>query len=296
MMTDKPKVEFTEKDLSTKSLDDKVREVWDNMLADLVDLDLLHTSWAFTVSALDHSLPYRPRAPAMIISTPTSPHKSLWHRRLRNAFPHLAIVDEVHQSYRSLDRFHLHDYQREAIDSLLRHPVRAAEFEALGAIGMHVCYEGDDLNIGHVPMTIRTLRDNILPWPEEAYFEYPSIGGQFNFGEIYGVNLIEDVYPAPPKAKAKDWNKDAAFWYRSAMSSKHGMNMAVAAYRAKKNIYSPEFDWANRPEARFRMHVIKHVSVGTVGHIDWGNNRIKHARPYWPGYLAECIRTAIKSL
>ncbi|MNY68085.1 hypothetical protein D3C86_2057920 [compost metagenome] len=44
---------------------------------------------------------------------------------------------------------------------------------------------------------------------------------------------------------------------------------------------------------RRKLHTIKHVNVGTVGHIDWGNNRMMRTRPSFPGYLADCIRAAI---
>lgn len=311
-MTNKPKVELTERDLSTKSLDDQMREAWDQMFE---GEDRAFTEAMF--NALDHCPPYRPGAPVMVLSTPTSPHKSLWHRHFREAFPHLVIADEVHHPYKPLDRSHLHEHQALAMSWLDNHPAMVAHYNANGSISIDTeSYTRQGMNLERMPMIVRPrlgfgghmdrdardaetiehlrrMRNNIRPWPEESYFEYPSIGGQFKlFG--FDVNLIEDEYVAPPKKKAKDWDDKAQFWYRSAMGSKHNMNLAIAAYRAKnKDIYNPGFDWQNQHEARRNLHHIKHVNVGTVGHVDWGNNRMKRARPYWPGYLAECIRTAI---
>lgn len=310
-MTNKPKVEFKERDLSTKSLDDQMRDAWDNMFD---GEDRAFTEAMF--NAIDHCPPYRPGAPVMLLSTPTGPHKSWFNRHYRDAFPHLVIADEVHRPSQPLDRSHLHEHQALAMSWLDNHPAMRMEIDACAGVSFD--FETRPYSIGHLPMFVRPLRgiglgghisrdvrgadtiehlrrlrNGIRPWPEESRFEYPSIGGQFKF--VHDSVFIEDEYVAPPKA-AKDWNKGAAFWYKSAMGGKHNMNLALALFRAtKKDVYSPEFDWENQYEARRKLGFIKHVNVGTVGHIDWGTNRYKRTRPYWPGYLADCIRTAIKT-
>lgn len=312
-MTNKPKVKLTERDLSIgiephKSLDDQMREAWDQVFE---DEDRTFTEKM--IAAVGGSK--TSGAPVFVLSAPTGPNKSVFNRHFRDAFPGHFMVDEAHIPYKPLDRSHLHEHQALAMSWLDNHPAMRMEIDACAGVSFD--FETRPYSIGHLPMFVRPLRgtgfgghvsrdardadtiehlrrlrNGIRPWPEESRFEYPSIGGQFKF--VHDSVFIEDEYVAPPKA-AKDWNKGTAFWHKSAMGGKHNMNLALALFRATKKDYSPEFDWENQYEARRKLAFIKHVNVGTVGHIDWGTNRYKRTRPYWPGYLADCIRTAIKT-
>lgn len=291
-MTNKPKVELAEKDHS-QTLEERIQAAWDSMFD---GEDRAFTEAMF--KSLDYAnLPHRPGTPILLISTPTSPDKSIFNRRFRDVFPGHFIVDEAHKPYKPLDRSHLHQHQIEAMRWLDDHPLMQAELNTFGGISFVTEMQHQPFNIGHTPMALRSLRKGIRPWTEEVRFPYIGYTGfEDQFESAHDSVFIEDRYVAPPK-KRKSWDKDAEFWYKSGMSGKHTTNLALAAYRAsKKNIYNPEFNWQDQHEARRKLHYIKHVNVGTAGHIDYGNNRIRHPRPYWPGYLAECIRTAIKSL
>lgn len=121
-------------------------------------------------------------------------------------------------------------------------------------------------------------------------FGYPQ--HQMILNPLRGVSVIEDHYVAPPK-QPKDWASNP--WIRSAMGGKSAMSLLQSMYRSTRpDIYQPAFDWENHSwAARQKLHTIKHVNVGTVGHIDWGTNRLNRTRPCFPGYLADCIRAAI---
>lgn len=311
-MTNKPNVKLTETDLSRPSLDDQMRESWEYLWSK-EDEKLL------TAIGLSMARPHYADAPVFVFGGPTSPNKShIYEKYMRNAFPKHQVLDERHVS--PAKPFTLHSHQQATLDWICARPHVHTEIDAFGGINIDTeSYFRQGMN-AHLPMfvrpmrsgfgghmdsdardadtieNIRRLRNAIHHWPEESYFEYPSIGGQFKlFSEHFGFNIISDEYVAPPKPEAKDWDKNARHWYKAAMGGKPMMNMAIAAYRASKHsIYQPEFDWENQREARRKLHFIKHVNVGTVGHIDWGNNRLKRTRPYVTGYLADCIREAIK--
>jgi len=312
-MTNKPKVVMQERDLSIDDQMFKLRD-WPSEDGDVTEQMLRSLN-----------VRHNPMLPpsTMIVCAPTSPDKSIFNRHMRSAFPGHFVVDEVHQPYKPLDRSHLHEHQALAMSWLDNHPAMRIELDACGNTSMVIdteSYFRQGINAARLPLMVRPLRgmgfgghmdrdhadslrienlrrlrNGIQAWEGGGYLEYPSIGGQFKlFSEHFGVNIISDEYVAPPKPEAKDWDKNARHWYKAAMGGKPMMNMALAMYRLRhKDIYNPEFDWENQWEARRRLGFIKHVNVGTVGHIDWGNNRLIRPRPQHPGRLADAIRAVI---
>jgi hypothetical protein len=273
-MTNKPKVTCTETDLSHPFLNAQMREAH-------VRMD--------DAEFLDMIIPPREKHPhVMVLSCPTSPNRSSFFDRMRHVLPKHQVWDEAHVPVK---RFELHEHQRQAMDWFDRQPNLRLDLDAFGAT--HFNFESvHHHNIRRLPMLID-------PWMPDGVMRFetaPGLGQSFFIDYKYGVTMLTDEYIAPPQQKSpKDWDKNAQHWYRAAMGGKPMMNMAIAAYRASKHsIYQPEFDWENQREARRKLHFIKHVNVGTVGHIDWGNNRLKRTRPYVTGYLADCIREAIK--
>lgn len=168
--------------------------------------------------------------------------------------------------------FNLHEHQRQAMAWLQSQP------------DVVVMLEGE---VSYMDFKLR-LSESM---PTRAIgFGYPQ--HQMIINPRKHVPIIEDTYLAPPKAP-KDWASHPAI--RAGYGNKSAMALLQMMYRATKpNIYHPTFDWENHSlSTRRKLHTIQHVNVGTVGHIDWGNNRMKRTRPYFPGYLADCIRAAI---
>lgn len=269
----KPKVALTEKDHS--SIDDQMFAAW-HTLWEAEDQEFMLRCEG-TVSARNVALAVGRQAhgDVVVLGAPTSKDNSFYMRWLHTKDS--VCVDEKH--------FGLHAHQRETLNRALDWPAETFSMGMWRGIGIHPTpMRADNYMLQGMPMIMNPL------YSEGFGFECKTVGGNW---PREGFSFLFDDYVAPPK-EPKSWVRGARHWYRQAMGGKMLMNMALHQYRLSKHqIYFPKFEWDQQREARRKLAFIKHVNVGTVGHIDWGNN-LRRPRFQCPGILADCIRAAIK--
>lgn len=270
----KPKVTHTEKDVS--SIDDQMREAWHTLWETEDHWELICEG---PVAARNAALKLRGIVDGDVVgySTPTDKNENFYLNWLNNKAS--VYVDEKH--------FGLRAHQRETLNRVLDCPADTFSMGMWRGLGIHhTPIRADNYMIQGMPMIM-----NPLIHSDRFGFEYKTVGGNWL---QEGFSFIFDEYVAPPK-EPKSWERGARHWYRQAMGGKMMASIALHQYRmSKQSVYFPKFEWDQQREARRKLAFIKHVNVGTVGHIDWGTNSLRRARPQCPGILADCIRAAIK--
>lgn len=281
----KPKVTLKEKEVS--SIDDQMREAWHTLWETEDKEFMLHCEGTVAANSAAKKLSGRVHGDVVVVTNPTDSDSSFYQRWLRSK--ESVCVDEKH--------FGLHAHQRETLNRVLDLPADSFSMGMWRGLGIHYTpFRADNYLIQGMAMHIRPLH---LGYGDAFWCgghtdrdsDYQTIGGNW---PREGFGALFDNYVAPPK-EPKSWDRGARHWYRQAIGGKMMASMALQQYKLSRHeLYFPKFEWEEQREARRKLAFIKHVSVGTVGHIDWGTNSLRRLRFQCPGVLADCIRAAIK--